>query len=179
MLLPLQSSMSCHNRISPLPQTRGETDSVVDISTRQARVAQDIEIDFATLQPFERVTTQYAALGAVFEQAIAIVPSNPIFRHAPDALVVMPLTHHKYLYIHLTPFRKKVEITVCGAKPVAMTAYDREGNILCHTCSLACSDRQPEAVLSSQHLAILATGIAKVMVHSQAPFSIERFGAGG
>lgn len=174
MLFPLESRTSCPKRFSSRQNSLDEIEQVIPFSTSPAAESQDIEIGFGNLQPFERVTDQYANLGVIFEQAIVVVPSNPVFQAHTECLVLMPLTHQKSLTIQLTACRHKVAVNLCGAKPVAMTAYDCEGNILCHACSRAYPDRQVEESLAQQRLEIVTPGIAKVMLHSQAPFTLDR-----
>jgi hypothetical protein len=98
-----------------------------------ARVAQPqstpIRLDLSSLRSFEVVDDQYAASGVIFQNTIALHPSNPSFCQTPGQIVLMGAPKSGMLEARFTRPAKFVSITLTGSRRTVMTGFDVNGAI--------------------------------------------------
>lgn len=143
------------------------------ISTVANKVKPLVQLDFEDLELFEAVTTQYQHLGVIFTDAIALKPSNPSFQRRRGDRVLVPRTQEKSITLTFEDLVERVGAYVTGAKPIALTIFDQNDQVLAHTCTYQPEDLMKEEGFIPQRLKIEGVGIAKAIFHSEAPFTLD------
>lgn len=165
------SSESCSERLTCYPRLR--------LSRQRVQLAVEpnvkplIQLDFEDLEMFEPVTDQYKHLGVIFADAIALTPSNPTFQPRHGHKVLIPQTQDKAIILSFTGPVERVGAYVSGAKPVAVTAFGADNQVLGQTCTFTGYPTESNQVLPIQRLKIEGTGITKIIFHSEAPFVLD------
>ena len=132
-----------------------------------------IRLDFEDLQPFERITDQYAHIGVRFSGAIALAPSNPAFTAKSGSQVLMPMGNLMSLNAYFDQPTCWAGAFVCSTRIVVLTAYDRDGNFLAQTSTAANNSHLAES--SPQQLELNRRGSAKVEFSCYVPFTMDDF----
>ena len=136
-----------------------------------------IVLDFEDLSAFECVTVQYRHLGVCFGNAIALEPSNPIFRTDSGSSVLIPMENQTSLCAYFDKPTCLVGAFVCGTRIISLKAFDRDGNLLGQTSTVASqtnsSDGQAESL--GGQLQLNKRDIARVEFHSWMPFTVDNF----
>lgn len=136
-----------------------------------------IVLDFEDLSAFERVMEQYRHFGVRFGNAIALEPSNPMFTTQSGSSVLMPMENQNSLCAYFDKPTCLVGAFVCGTRIISLKAFDRDGNLLGQTSTLAhptnSSNERGESLVTQ--LQLNKRGIARVEFHSWMPFTLDNF----
>ncbi len=124
------------------------------------------------LQNFEPVGHQFAASGLVFEEAIALCPSNPWFGLTDRDVGIMPTVAHS-LKIQLVRSMASLQFGVISSAQVTLSALDTEGHCLAiaHTVP---ADHAAPPPYPEQILEIVTQGAIQIRLDAKAPFLLNR-----
>lgn len=136
-----------------------------------------IRLDFEDLTPFESVTERYRHLGVRFGNAIALEPSNPAFTAKSGSFVLMPMGNQTRLCVYFDKPSCLAGAFVCSTRIVVLTAYDRNGNLLGQTSTVADSTAGADGKTEflPQQLQLNSGSIAKLEFYSCVPFTLDDF----
>ncbi len=87
-----------------------------------------IRLALEELNCFEVVDHQFEACGIIFDNAIALQPSNPAFVINPSTTVIMAAPKGGHLEITFKYPVKKVIGLITSSRATVLSAYDLEGN---------------------------------------------------
>ncbi|BAY64022.1 hypothetical protein NIES22_41130 [Calothrix brevissima NIES-22] len=113
-----------------------------------------IALNFEDLKCFETVERQYESWGVIFNNSIAIQPSNPAFPAHSGSTVLMGSPNSGSLEVSFLQPVNWVSAFVTSSQRLILTAYDRDRQMLAQTvlpaANLANSDSSiaPNALLS-------------------------------
>lgn len=130
-----------------------------------------LSIDFQDLQPLEPVTHQFESRGLVFDDAIALIPSNPRFICRSGQPVLMPAHPANTLAIELQPMVQRLYLCGRGTQPMVVKTWDADGNLL--STKTADLPHSESALLPCQILKLSTEGVHRIVLSSAAPFTLE------
>jgi hypothetical protein len=107
---------------APVPVTRNEVDTTNDNGDC-------VCLNLETLKFFEVVERQYEEFGVIFNNCIAIQPSNPAFP-TDNAIVLMGAPKGGFLEVAFTRPVNIVKALVTSSQRLLMSAYNRERKIV-------------------------------------------------
>ncbi|GJD18211.1 hypothetical protein RIVM261_031670 [Rivularia sp. IAM M-261] len=107
---------------APVPVTRNEVDTTNDNGDC-------VCLNLETLKCFEVVERQYEEFGVIFNNCIAIQPSNPAFP-TDNAIVLMGAPKGGFLEVAFTRPVNIVKALVTSSQRLLMSAYNRERKIV-------------------------------------------------
>ncbi|MBW4519493.1 MAG: hypothetical protein KME16_07300 [Scytolyngbya sp. HA4215-MV1] len=140
------------------------------------RAKGSVQLNFQNLSAFERITDQYANQGIKFDGAIALEPSNPLFQTGIGKLVLMPISNQACFSAQFNGDLRQVDVFVSSARPVCLTAYDAEGNLIDQISSdwqqIFSEEGEMRNPLPIQKLELRTANIAKIVLQSYAPFIV-------
>lgn len=179
MLSPQQSRPSSSQPVSSRSDV-GLMQRTIAVEALQFQ--QFTTLSFQELSAFERVREQYAHLGVRFEGTIALEPSNPLFHSDSETLILMPANDQAGITVSFDLPTEWVGAFVTSVRPVLMSAFDENGNLLeqatTHWDQVYTEDGLLRFPLPQQRLELRAQHIARVVFHSYAPFTLSNFYCG-
>ncbi|MBD2353169.1 hypothetical protein H6G41_00780 [Tolypothrix sp. FACHB-123] len=122
--------------------------------TASANTPTCIALNFEDLKCFETVERQYESWGVIFENCLAIQPSNPAFPTHSSSTVLMGSPKSGLLEVSFLQPVNWVSAVVTSSQRLVLTAYDRDRQMLAQTvlpgANLANSDSSipPNTLLS-------------------------------
>ncbi|BAZ04558.1 hypothetical protein [Calothrix sp. NIES-3974] len=87
-------------------------------------------LNLETLRCFEVVTQQYADVGVIFENCIAIHPSNPAFPTASGNIVLLAAPNCGLIQVNFLQPVKIVKAFVTSSQRLEMSAYNRDRQLV-------------------------------------------------
>ena len=126
-----------------------------------------IRLNLDTLKSFETVTTQFQDLGVVFQNAIAIEPSNPAY-FSPTSTILL-LSNPKQGWLEATFQRPIINIQcrVTSSQRTIMSAHNVEDLLLGRTeLEEANLTGSASPIKANQHLVIDLPEITKVTFYA-------------
>lgn len=138
-------------------------------------VHQSIFLQFDDLQCFEVVHRQYENKGIIFDNCIAIEPSNPAFPAHSGAIVLMSSPHSGFLEATFVNPVNLFSAFVTSSQRLILSAYDRDRQLLNQAIlpsgNLANSD---SSLAANTLLSVGADNIHSVSFHAfNAQFTID------
>jgi hypothetical protein len=124
------------------------------IDPSHSNASKCIRINFDNLKSFEIVERQYESWGVVFNNSLAIQPSNPAFPTNSGATVLMASPKNGVLEVIFLEPVAWVSALVTSSQPLIFSAYNKAGQLLTQstlpTPNLANSDSamSPNTLLS-------------------------------
>jgi hypothetical protein len=170
--------------VAPLVQQGCPT--LVPAPAQSWKLANFIQLNFSELRPFEVVHHQYQQWGIEFEQAIALLPSNPAFTDIHHPVGLMPIAH-PYMAIRFHQPRQVIKAKLVGARAILITAFDAENRVVARYDLERCSTPnlnwtapnttkaafEPALPLHALHLQ--AKAITRIELTSATPFVLQCF----
>lgn len=135
---------------APVPVTPTEYSNEVDTTNDNGDC---VCLNLETLKCFEVVENQYEEFGVIFNNCIAIQPSNPAFP-TDNAIVLMGAPKGGFLEVAFTRPVNKVKALITSSQRLLLSAYNRERKIVAQAVlpvgNLANSDSTllPNALMS-------------------------------
>lgn len=138
-------------------------------------VNQSIFLQLDDLQCFEVVHRQYESKGIIFDNCIAIEPSNPAFPAHSGTIVLMSSPHSGLLEATFVNPVNSVRAFVTSSQRLVLSAYDRDRQLLNQVIlpsgNLANSD---SSLAANTLLSVSANNIHSVRFHAfNAQFTID------
>ncbi|MEM8810693.1 MAG: hypothetical protein AAGF01_32180 [Cyanobacteria bacterium P01_G01_bin.38] len=130
-----------------------------------------LTVDFQDLKPLEPVTCQFESRGLVFEDAIALIPSNPRFICRSGQSVLMPAHPDNTLAIEPQPMVQRLYLCGRGTQPIVVKTWDADGNL--QSTQTADLPQLDSPLLPCQILKLSTEGIHRIELSSAAPFTLE------
>ncbi|MGI8504015.1 MAG: hypothetical protein ACR2LR_23210 [Hassallia sp.] len=168
------------NYISVEKETRDSTSpsqNQIDIDEEQAVVPTCICLNLEDLKCFEAVERQYERWGVIFQNSIAIQPSNPAFPAHSGMTVLMGSPKSGFLEATFLRPVHWVSTFVTSSQRLVLCAYDRNNQLLTQTvlpaANLANSD---SALPPSTLLSLTANDIHRITFSAfDGQFIIDNF----
>lgn len=134
-------------------------------------------LNFDNLKPFEIVVDQYEQLGVTFNNAIAILPSNPAFPANSGLIVLMGSPKNGFLEATFSLSVHFVSAVVTSSQQLTLIAYDQYGQILSQSMLPAANIAAPYATIPpNQLLSVEAQDIRSVcFLAADGQFVIDDF----
>lgn len=158
----------------PLPVSELEQPDGVEsswVSSLPQALQAVLPLDLQVLKPLESVMHQFESRGVVFEDAIALIPSNPRFICRSGQFVLMPAHPDNTLAIDPQPMVQRLYLCGRGTQPIVVKTWDADGNLQStQTADLPPSD---STLLPCQILKLATEGIHRIELSSAAPFTLE------
>lgn len=127
-------------------------------------------IPIPQLNTFEPIGRQFLPFGLIFEDTIALRPSNPRFLLPNCPMVLMPTGRCKGLKVHLKSPMSAIDLGFMGSKAITVSALDAKGHCVAVTKTETISPLDIKQVYPEQFVRI-RTGNAKVLrIDAKAPF---------
>lgn len=140
---------------------QGQFEEVNETAT--FKVPTCISLNLEDLKCFEAVERQYESLGVVFQNSLAIQPSNPAFPTYSGLTVLMGAPKSGLLEATFLEPVNTVSVFVTSSQRLVMSAYDRDRQLLAQTvlpaANLANSD---SAIPPNTLLSVAVNGIHSV-----------------
>lgn len=99
-------------------------------NTVDSAVTQSIFLQLEDLQCFEIVHRQYESKGIIFDNCIAIEPSNPAFPAHSGVIVLMSSPHSGFLEATFVNPVNQVNAFVTSSQRLMLSAYDKSRQLL-------------------------------------------------
>ncbi|MCP6761162.1 MAG: hypothetical protein NHB32_21025 [Fischerella sp. CENA71] len=103
------------------------------VDTEKVARPKSIELNIEDLKCFEVVKHQYQKLGVVFDNCIAIQPSNPAFATNSGSMVLMGAPKSGYLEATFLQPVQLVSALVTSSQRLALSAYNCDRQLLTQT----------------------------------------------
>ncbi|MBF2036105.1 MAG: hypothetical protein IGR92_11690 [Leptolyngbyaceae cyanobacterium T60_A2020_046] len=136
-------------------------------------------IHFRCLHDYERVSDQFHLLGVLFEDAIAVRPSNPAFIRNLRHPAIMPTARCKGLKLWLEQPIRQLQVVLMGYRSVTLTTFNGEGHSTAcfSTPECASSALAPHpAELREQVVTLEVSAACLVRIDAKAPFVVTKLG---
>lgn len=177
MLPPVCSqSSSSVSRSGSTQITPKAASKTLRLASTSVPAAEYVQISFEALSAFDRVTTQFEALGVRFQNAIALKPSNPVFPQDEEACVLLPTGTNTSLTLEFLQPMEWVEVHVSSVQSVRMRGMDASDTTISEAgdaydyCNLGA---HPCHELPYQCLRVAAAGLSKVVIESSTPLTLN------
>ena len=135
----------------------GDFGTDIDIPTK---VPAYVHLAIEELQCFEVLENQFSHWGVTFNNAIALIPSNPSFVLAPDSVVIMGAPKSGLIELNFKYPVSLVSGSVTSSRRTVLSAFDKEGNLITQSeipaANLVGSNYAP---ISDTHLTVTAPQI--------------------
>ncbi len=124
------------------------------IDAEKVTIPDCVYLNLEDLKCFETIKRQYERWGVIFDNCIAIQPSNPAFPTHSGLVVLMGAPKSGYLEVSFLRPAKFVSAFVTSSQRLVLSAYDRDRQLLTQTilpgANLANSDSAvpPNTLLS-------------------------------
>jgi hypothetical protein len=119
-----------------------------------------VHLAIEELQCFEVLENQFSQWGVTFNNAIALIPSNPSFVLAPDSVVIMGAPKSGLIELNFKYPVSLVSGSVTSSRRTVLSAFDKEGNLITQSeipaANLVGSNYAP---ISDTHLTVTAPQI--------------------
>lgn len=120
-------------------------------------------LDFAQLQPFQTIDHHFAALGVVFENAVALSPSNPAYPLRSGSLLVMDAPRSGLIEVKFLQPVQWVSVFVTSSRALSVFARDGQGHTIVRS-GLTCANLadRDSAIPANQQLILTAPAMASL-----------------
>ncbi len=128
-----------------------------------------VRLDLEDLPSFAVVDCQYASWGVLFNNAVAICPSNPAYPPRSGMMVLLGAPRNGWLEATFLQPVQHVSSFITSSRNTVMRAFNNRNQLVAQTESSAALNRSGQeqpAKMASQRLSVNAANICRITLHS-------------
>ncbi len=154
-------------RLAQATPTPGRGSSLFSVSWQTLPIAK--------LDGYTTVDQQFLPLGLIFQDAIALRPSNPRFTQLGNPVVLMPVGQCRGLKVQVHVPIQSIDLGLMGSKGVTVSALNEQGHCVAIAQTQDIDPTTVEHIFPEQFLRLDVSTVQTLRIESKAPFLLTRF----